>query len=122
MVQFETIAKISWKIFFNTHLFKKNPHPSAETHYFKSTNIGVEIEYTTVEYEKCFCLGQSDSVVEACVASVQIEYALVTKSDRDEALNALMLPWRKAVWGEWVETVQVRKRQGSEIDSVEKTR
>lgn len=38
--------------FFNTHLFKNNPYHSAETHYFKSTNIGVEIEYTTVEYEK----------------------------------------------------------------------
>ena len=32
------------------------------------------------------------------MASVQIEYALVTKSDRDEALNALMLQWRKVVW------------------------
>lgn len=52
MVKFETMPKISWKNFFNTHLFKNNPHPSAETHYFKSTNIGVEIEYTTVEYEK----------------------------------------------------------------------
>lgn len=52
MVQFETMPKISWKNFFNTHLFKNNPNHSAETHYFKSTNIGVEIEYTTVEYEK----------------------------------------------------------------------
>lgn len=52
MVQFETMPKISWKIF-STRTFLKTTHtPSAETHYFKSTNIGVEIEYTTVEYEK----------------------------------------------------------------------
>ena len=49
------------------------------------------------------------------MASVQIESAHVSESDRDEALNALMLPWRKAVGANGSKLYRFGKVRGARL-------
>lgn len=49
------------------------------------------------------------------MASVQIESAHVSESDRDEALNALMLPWRKVVGANGSKLYRFGKVRGARL-------